>query len=316
MIDIPTGSQMKMSVKYLILGILLFPLLPAAQELSFNREADGIRIREGGKDVLFYRTGPNSVNDSYERSNYIHPLYGLDGEVLTEDFPEDHLHHRGIFWAWHQVIIGNKNIGDAWECRNFIWDVREVELHPSDSSLVLISRILWKSPVYTDDTGKPVPFVEEQLRISSHPQRSNYRVIDFEISLLALVPGLTLGGSQDEKGYGGFSARMKMPADLRFHSKEGPVKPEETAVLAANWMNISGSLGKNGGQAGIVIISDNAFDKDRTLWILRQRESMQNAVFPGRTPVPISDKEPVVLRYRLVVYRGKLTPREIRSLVP
>ena len=157
---------MKISVKYLILGILLFPLLPAAQELSFNREAGGIRIREGEKDVLFYRTGPNSADGSYERSNYIHPLYGLDGEVLTEDFPEDHLHHRGVFWAWHQVLIGNKNMGDSWECRDFIWDVQEVELQPSDSSLSLISRILWKSSVYTDDSGKPAPFVEEQLRIS------------------------------------------------------------------------------------------------------------------------------------------------------
>jgi hypothetical protein len=305
---------MNMSVKYLILGILLLPVLPAAQELSFNREAGGIRIREGGKDVLFYRTGPNSVNDSYERSNYIHPLYGPDGTVLTEDFPEDHPHHRGIFWAWHQVLVQEKHMGDAWECRNFIWDVREVQLHPSDSSLALISRIHWKSPVYTDDSGKPVPFVEEQLRISIQPQRSNYRVIDFEISLLALVPDLKLGGSQDEKGYGGFSVRMKMPTDLRFHSKEGPVRPEETAVLAANWMNISGSLGKDGGQAGIVIISDNAFYKDRTPWMLRQSGSMQNAVFPGREPIQVSQENPTVLRYRMLIYKGILSPKQINSL--
>jgi hypothetical protein len=141
-------------------------------------------------------------------------------------------------------------------------------------------------------------------------------VIDFEISLLALVPDLKLGGSQDEKGYGGFSARMKMPADLRFHSKEGPVRPEETAVLAANWMNISGSLGKNGGQAGIVIISDNTFDKAGTPWILRQSGSMQNAVFPGREPIQVSQEYPTVLRYRMLIYRGILSPKQINALQP
>ena len=34
-----------------------------------------------------------------------------DGQVLTEDFPADHLHHRGIFWAWHQVYVGEKAMG-------------------------------------------------------------------------------------------------------------------------------------------------------------------------------------------------------------
>jgi hypothetical protein len=38
------------------------------------------------------------------RSDYIHPLYGLNGEMLTNDWPDaDHPHHRGIFWAWLEV---------------------------------------------------------------------------------------------------------------------------------------------------------------------------------------------------------------------
>jgi hypothetical protein len=40
------------------------------------------------------------------RSDYIHPLYGLDGEVLTKDWPVDHPHHRGIYWAWPEVDNG------------------------------------------------------------------------------------------------------------------------------------------------------------------------------------------------------------------
>ena len=37
------------------------------------------------------------------RSDYIHPLYGLHGEVLTDDWVADHPHHRGIYWAWPEV---------------------------------------------------------------------------------------------------------------------------------------------------------------------------------------------------------------------
>ena len=40
------------------------------------------------------------------RACYIHPLWGLNGEVLTDDFPKDHYHHHGVFWAWPHVEIG------------------------------------------------------------------------------------------------------------------------------------------------------------------------------------------------------------------
>ena len=42
------------------------------------------------------------------RSNYIHPVYGPSGELLTRDWSKDHPHHRGIYWAWPEVEFGNK----------------------------------------------------------------------------------------------------------------------------------------------------------------------------------------------------------------
>ena len=45
------------------------------------------------------------------RSNYIHPVYGLSGEMLTRDWSKDHPHHRGIYWAWPEVEFGKK-LGD------------------------------------------------------------------------------------------------------------------------------------------------------------------------------------------------------------
>ena len=51
------------------------------------------------------------------RACYIHPLYGLHGEVLSDDFPKDHYHHHGVFWAWPHVEIDKKNY-DLWEYKN------------------------------------------------------------------------------------------------------------------------------------------------------------------------------------------------------
>ena len=42
------------------------------------------------------------------RSDYIHPVYGPEGELLTRDWSKDHPHHRGIYWAWPEVDFGKK----------------------------------------------------------------------------------------------------------------------------------------------------------------------------------------------------------------
>src|SRR5690606_8161122 len=82
-------------------------------------EADGkLRVTQSDSPVLVYNFGPVQPppgvdNDRYWRSSYIHPLYGLDGNILTEDFPADHLHHRGVFWTWPETRVGDRKM-DVW----------------------------------------------------------------------------------------------------------------------------------------------------------------------------------------------------------
>ena len=73
-------------------------------------------------------------------------MYDLDGNVLTEDFPKDHPHHRGIFWAWHQVRVDGKNAGDSWAARDFSWDVQEAKVTADDGKSAAIDvQVIWKS---------------------------------------------------------------------------------------------------------------------------------------------------------------------------
>jgi hypothetical protein len=239
----------------------------------------------------------------------------MDGFELTEDFPEDHLHHRGIFWAWHQVIIGDKHIGDAWECRDFIWDVKNVDLVESKADAITFqSDVLWKSNQWTDNEGNLIPFLEETSKIKVYAKIYNYRIVVVEISLVALESDLKIGGSDDEKGYGGFSVRVKMPDDITFSSTDGEVQPEVTQISAGPWMDISGSLAKDGGKAGIIIMCHPDNPMFPETWILRKSGSMQNPVYPGRQPVRISTETPTILKYRLLVYQGDLDVERIQTL--
>ncbi len=295
--------------------VMLMPVFANAQSLTIEETPEGAWVKDHGKKVLFYQSATKSMDGQYPRADYIHPLYGMDGEVLTEDFPEDHLHQRGIFWAWHQIYVGEKRVADAWECKDFVWDVQKVKKVKSDgNSLAFSAKTFWKSPLWKDNHGKLKAFVEENTKVTIHPETGNYRIIDFEISLLALEPKVSIGGSEDEKGYGGFSVRMKMPEDIRFTSENGEVQPTTNQLRSGSWINVSGSLGKDGGQAGIVMMChpDNPVFPDP--WILRAKGSMQNPAFPGRQSVIISDKEPTVLRYRLVVYQGKMASELLDSI--
>ena len=71
----------------------------AINPINITETDQGFSIAEGEKQVLFYQREHKSMDGKYMRANYIHPLYGLDGEILSEDFPADHPHHRGVFWG-------------------------------------------------------------------------------------------------------------------------------------------------------------------------------------------------------------------------
>lgn len=282
-------------------------------QVTMQKEEGGLLFLEKGEKVLFYQTEPKSYEGNYERCNYIHPLWGIDGVVLTEDFPIDHLHHRGIFWAWHQVWINGKRIGDPWEIKEFDQKVTDIEFWAQkDGSGLLKTKVNWLSDQWKKN-GQKVPYLAESTTIIIHSKTKNYRRIDFEISLLALEDGLSIGGSEDEKGYSGFSVRMVLPDDVAFTGPDGKVKPENTSVESPGFVNVSGSMGKHGKTAGIVMVDHPSNPGYPQQWILRTKNSMQNAAFPGREPVSVSTTKPLVLKYALLVYSGKMNHRKIKK---
>lgn len=302
--------------RYFFLVCLGILSLAQSQEIQLDFQKDGVLLTEGDDNILFYQSTEKALNGTYARANYVHPLYGLDGTVLTEDFPEDHLHHRGIFWAWHQLYVGDARIGDGWEIKDFSWEVKQVKAIDSpESGRGIRAGVHWKSPFWLDRYGQEIPLVEEITQIMAYPANGNYRLIDISISLLALHSNMRLGGSEDEKGYGGFSYRVKLPEDLKFSGVKGPVTPEILPVWSNGWLDITGSLGREGNKAGLTILCHPKNPGYPNPWILRASASMQNAVYPypGAAPVPLSEENPTVLRYRMVIHTG-LPSEKIKAL--
>lgn len=313
---------MKNKLSYLILLLVMSyfcynfscPKSVTQPQIVIQPDEEGYWILENNKKVLYYQKTTKALDGTYARANYIHPLFSLDEDTLTEDFPEDHYHQRGIYWAWHQLWIGDQWICDGWTTENMIWDVTEVDAQvQQDGTATLEIEVLWKSPRWLDEQNNQKPIVKEQTTIKVFPEENDIRKIDFAIRLLALEENMRLGGSNDEKGYGGFSARIKLPSDMQFISQKGLITPQKTAIEAGPWMQFFGSFtGSNKSGLTIMCHPDQAgFPQP---WILRQKDSMQNPVYPGNSPIHLSTSQPLELRYRIVIHRNELTKEEVDCL--
>ena len=298
-----------------VLALTAFAVAPGGETaVRVTKDPQGYWFSEGEARILFYQAARKALPDgSAARSNYFHPLYDLDGNVLTEDFPKDHIHHRGIFTAWHQVRIKGRTVQDQWVNRDSFWTLQDARIDADDRSAALALRVAWESPQFTDDQGRRRPFVEERSVTRVHRAEGPLRKIDFHLQLSALVDGVEIGGSEDAKGYGGFSFRIVMAPDIRFTGEQGVVTPIETAVAPSPWMDVSGTFG-TAGTSGLTVLTHPGTAGFPQPWILRARGSMQNAVYPGREPVAIPRDRPVRLNYRVVLHRGELAPADIVRL--
>lgn len=279
--------------------------------LEIVEEEGGFAVREGGGPVLHYRLEPRSLDGKFERSNYVHPLYGLDGEVLTEDFPPDHPHHRGVYWTWHQVLVGEVRAGDPWLAQRFSWRLEEAAVLPAGNGLRLRHR--WFSP---DFRSGEEPILEETAELVVHPADGEARFLDFDIQLVPLQEEVRLGGSEDDKGYGGFSVRVAMVDGLRFAAASGAVEPRRLAMELGDWVDFSGDFSGDGRPSGIAVLVHPSSAGYPQPWILRSpaAPSMQNPVWPGADPLALREGEAVRLRYRLVVHRGDSSSLDLAAI--
>ncbi|WP_035807044.1 DUF6807 family protein [Lunatimonas lonarensis] len=284
----------------LLIGILYCLNSPCliAQQLSWTADDQGYELTENGETRLFYQRATKDKDGQYPRANYIHPLYDLNGDVITEDFPEDHLHHRGIFWTWHQLLVDGKRVADPWISDGIVWEVTRVETSVlSEEMAALDAQINWVVD------GEPV--VEESLRL--HYERVDpelYR-LTVEVWLKPLAKKVQIGGSEDPKGYGGFSPRIRLTETTGFFDQNGPVTPQELPVAGGPWMNITQQGPED---PGVVILGEPDRLPSYQGWILRRKNSMQNMAFPGREPITLSEKEPYLhFRNQLLVHQGLQT---------
>lgn len=276
------------------------------------KSEEGLSLMQDGETLFFYQAETKSKDGAYPRANYVHPLQGIHGEVLTEDFPADHLHQRGIFWTWHQIMVENERVADGWECKDIKWEVQKLRPKLRKQGLDMTSKVFWMARI--PSKGIESRIIKEKTKISYRKPSDDLIELAFTIELKALYVGTKLGGSEDVKGYGGFSARVFLPSDLEFYAKSGKIAAQNTALQAGNWVEMKGSFAKNKPEkSSITLMNHPSNPPPFPGWILRKQKSMQNPVWPGEQVLSLEKGVPVTLRYKILIHKADWTAEDIEK---
>lgn len=286
-----------------IIGTLLFLTAPlfslVAGDLSVRETHSTIEVHENERLIAVLRTEGLDTADHANRLHYLHPLIAPGGDIMTEDMPADHVHQRGIYWAWRQIRLNGEQIANSWTLDNIQFEPRGSSYDINELGEVTVtSDIAWK----VRQKAGWQPIVQEHVVLQFYPSTDRDRKLDIEVTLQALLDGVEIGGAPNSKGYGGVSARFIEGPAMRFfdrnskdeiiptpnpvHTRGGvTMKWDETSNLAPYEVSMRCSV--NG--------------QDVKRWILRRGLSMQNCVWPGRKPTVLPVSKPISLSAEIVV---------------
>ena len=77
-----------------------------------------VKAGPGGAPWLEYQGEPSAlpranIKQALQRGAYLHPIRTLTGKVITDDYPANHVHHHGIWWAWTKTAFDGRT-PDFW----------------------------------------------------------------------------------------------------------------------------------------------------------------------------------------------------------
>lgn len=257
-----------------------------------------LTVTENGTPVLTYRFGDQlgeGVDGKFTRSSYIHPLYSLDGQPLTDDFPADHVHHHGLFWGWPVVRVrghttSNWEVGSPALRQHF---VRWLKRRQEAGSAVLSVENAWKL-----DSREVV--AKEIVTIRVRPADPAGRAIDVELIITAVGGPLELQGTPDQnKGYGGLCFRSApLLKGARMTTDKGILK-EDVVNTPFLWADISTD------ELGVAVFVPPGHPGAPLRWLIRNSYAgVINPSWPGLKPVTLRPGQPMRLGYRIYIHRG------------
>ena len=238
------------------------------------------------------------------RSDYIHPVYGLHGEMLTRDWSKDHPHHRGIYWAWPEVDYGTER-GDLHALQIvFAHPTGRIKLQsrPEFAQIEAENVWMWKNIL---------PIVREVAVIRAYRATPQGRIIDLAFRFVALKDSVTIA-RRGTSHYGGLNVRMQTPKNQNISA----YTDSSVVVPRRAWSDLSGRFAGADTTSGLMVMQHRQNPDYPGDWVQYPDLSWCQPTFPASgTRYPLIKGKPLVLRFRLFIHSGNAPDKAQANLL-
>ena len=286
---------------------------PAAAKAGFrfkDLDANRVGLWDGEQPMLVYNHGaitdPKIPEKDSRRTRacFVHPVYGLDGEVLTEIFPKDHYHHHGIFWSWPHVGIDGKEY-DLWMYGNIQQRfVRWIAREAGPVAAVLAVENGW----FVGDKKVMI----ERVWLRAYKVSGDTRALDLEFTWIPVDRPITLRGAEG-KSYGGLTVRFA----------PGPRKDTVITVPSGrttgdlpdtklHWADFTSKFGQSAAPSGAAIFIHPSHPDYPPTWLTRYYGPMCVG-FPGVKAQTFEPGKPIRLSYRIWIHKSAVELDQLKE---
>jgi len=298
----------------------------AVRESAAAVHQDGsVILRAFNQTALVYRTEktalpPNrpDLKPIFQRGGYIHPVLSPSGKQITDDYPSNHKHHHGIWFAWtHTEFEGRSpdfwNMGDG---KGF------VQFDSLDKT--------WNGPIHagfsskhrqmdlTEDAEKPKTALLESWNVKlyaiGNDAKQPHFVFDMEITDTCAHGPVKL----PQYRYGGIGLRGNWAWNgkdkLNFLNSEGMTdrgKGDKNETVG-RWAHMGGAV--DGAPTGIAMLGHPENVRAPQPQRIHPTEPFLNFAPQQAGDVEIAPGRPLTLRYRFVVADGPPDRTELDRL--
>ncbi len=291
-------------------------------EIKEGVKDGALSLSKAGKPILSYQietvNPPKGINPLYKRSAFIHPLYSPEGEVLTRIQAPDHYHHYGLWNPWTLTFIGKREV-DFWNLMKGEGTVRFAGMISQSEGPVYTGFKSHQEHIDFGAKGADAVVLNELFDVRVWNIANQRYLFDYMSTLnTPLDSGILLAAYRYGGGIGYRATEKWNKQNSTVLTSEG--RDRKTADGSnARWVIIEGESATQAGRSGILFLSypaNRMHPEPMRVW--PEDQNGRGDVYFEFCPIRHKDWKlekgnDYTLKYRLVVFDGKMTPEEAEN---
>ena len=281
-----------------------------------------LSLFSGKKPILSYQietmNPPKGVSPFYKRSAFLHPVYSPGGEMLTRIQAPDHYHHYGIWNPWTLTFIGKREV-DFWNLMKGEGTVRFAGMISQAEGPVYTGFKSLQEHIDFGAVGGDAVAMNELFDVRVWNLNNQRYMFDYASTLnTPLDSGILLAAYRYGGGIGYRATEKWNKNNSSVLTSEGKTRKDADGSNA-RWCIIEGESAAKEGRSGILFMSfpaNRIHPEPMRVW--PEDQNGRGDVYFEFCPIRHKDWKlekgnDYTLRYRLVIFDGKITPEEAEN---